>query len=170
MSYVGIVILIWIVVITALGCWARLKLNPLEKEQDKEAPTYSKVDFDIVSRAVLEVIYPQFVGVRLSMVNPSLQEIGKAEARIEEVREWASHIPDTQVRTAYLRWMDYYQDEAFRAREKISRGDVEINAYAEEQRRKDLQVAEYVAKNPVPVPPMHRVPNDPWGRDIPYKD
>lgn len=82
-------------------------------------------------------------------------QIQAKQSEVDQLREWAEHLDNNDVKAAYLGWIDFYQrglDEArveMRTREIFTRHE-QSDAEREQKRR---EVQEYEMSHIVPTPP-----------------
>lgn len=80
------------------------------------------------------------------------------EKRIKELRVWASGLKDAHEKSAYLGWLDYYQDGVDEARKEYANHSYidEMNDYQQAQLRCSKSEQQYKATHKMSVPPRER--------------
>jgi hypothetical protein len=126
-------------------------LKPLPKESK-----WSKVDPDVLDSAALEKIFP--IGY-LGTNNPSQEQIDEQRQKLHCLRDWATHsVPDADLRSSYLKWIDFYDGEMNRAEDRLLHPRVEPDESEDIAKRRKVRqlAAEMPTPEPCPLPPRSR--------------
>lgn len=98
---------------------------------------YSDEDLDT---AVFDVIFTRVIHMSLYPETPSIELIGRAEAKLAVMRKWTDTITNPRIKKAYIDWLDYYAKEyadARSLRQKVDQNNEEERERKEKQARAD---------------------------------
>lgn len=121
-------------------------------------------DSDSARSAVLDILYPRLNGVpdyldvwlsRSYDPNEWNPRFDRWQKEIDGIRLWSKSVKDPCVRSAYGKWLDYYQNELNSARKELKYKDTktEQDNYEKSLREEKRKSEEFKSQYKLPEPP-----------------
>lgn len=110
---------------------------------DAIKPCPSEVDGAVLNKMVSEF--------NLTTYTATADDITANETRLKCVKEWAEAIDDSCTRNAYLKWIEFYEDDYKKLRRDL--GKKPETPFLDEYDERQRSIRDYERKNPIPAPP-----------------